>query len=65
MTIKSISSILFYILFQFNEQYYLQYEKPPLVIELEAQVLRMLQNVETEVDDDDDMETMRKIMKLP
>lgn len=31
---------------------------------MEAEILRVLQDVETEVDDEDDMETMRKIMKL-
>lgn len=31
---------------------------------MEAEVLRILQDVETEVDDEDDLETMRKIMKM-
>lgn len=33
-------------------------------MQMEAEVLRILQDVETEVDDEDDMETMRKIMKM-
>lgn len=41
-----------------------QYEKPGAVLQMEAEVLRLLQDVETEVDEEEDMEAMRNILKL-
>lgn len=40
-----------------------QYEKPPIVLQMEADVLRLLQDVETEVEEDDDLEVVRKMLK--
>jgi len=39
------------------------YDKPAVVMEMEADVLRLLQDVETEVDEEDDLEIVRKMLK--
>jgi hypothetical protein len=33
-------------------------------MQMEAEILRVLQDVETEIDDEDDMEAMRTIMEI-
>lgn len=40
----------------------LQYKKPELLKDMERETLRILQDVETEVDDDNDLELLKKLL---
>lgn len=45
-----------------NVSHHFQYKKPELVAQMERETLRILQDVETEADDDIDIDLMKKLL---